>query len=196
MGSRIGLTLKKNKYKEKTTENTGIRSMSMRFKIVEINDASFGQKRDKQQQQLENGKIILVGINSNSHFGDGNGLEMMVRKLNQDPKIVYARNAFDSYGLNKFNVIHRDDEKLTEKAKRNSLASQQDYFVKRNQYGRIETWIDCSVNAAVNNVCKHHYYPDSKRPIYVYLAYRAEYLPHWEQIQNYTTQRINSFGSF
>ena len=155
------------------------------------------QKLIKDRESYSSGKTpwISVGINTGSIYpGDGfldrataqigkSGDILKYEKYEQLPNQLYGLTLYVATGIDpKTNRPYRED------------TDAHDIFVHRDKKtNRVDAYIDCSNRNVIAPPCTHDLSLEPYMHAQVYVSYRRNLLPQWQEIQQSVTQQILGF---
>jgi hypothetical protein len=139
---------------------------------------------------------INVGINSGEFYPRDGFLDRLTHgQVEADnskyPEQNYTKMSEFKYGLSVYQVLGVDPQ--TKKVYRDSMFSSDDIFIHRKDTGLVDAFIKCKNKVPGVAICKHFFSLESSIKAEVYMHYRRDLLPEWQQIQLAVTQRIMSF---
>ena len=153
-------------------------------------------KKNKASYTIYNTMWIRVGINSGEFYPRDGFLDRLTHGYieadnSNDPSHNYTKIPEIKYGLSIYQVLGVDPQ--TKKVYRDSMFSSDDIFIHRNDTGLVDAFIKCTNNVPGVATCKHLFGLEPLIKAKVYMSYRRDLLPEWQQIQLAVTQRIMSF---
>lgn len=151
-------------------------------------------RQHKQSQGIYNTMWISVGVTTGDIYPGHGFLDRQADALDKPDGILkyehYEKLPGQLFGLTVYAAAGTNPQ-TNKPYREHSQAS--DRFVHRRETGRVDTYIRCNNVTRHVATCKQNFSlePDAKAKIYV--SYRRDLLPHWQQIQASVAQLILSF---
>lgn len=148
------------------------------------------------QKNLPDSPWVSVGVNSGDRYYGSGGIDRIGKGTinagpNRHPTSIYTKLSDTLYGLDvyaspgidpKTNTPWREDRDA------------EDVFIKRDEYGAIITYIECSNRDVERPPCTHYFDLEPDMKLDVYVSYSRHVLKDWQQIEEVVREALLGFG--